>query len=458
MGWEGDVGGAQAAFVFLRHDDFTLVLLGVAVVLVVAWIGGRIFERLGQPPVIGEVVAGIALGPSLLGPLSSALFPLGVRPHLKVLSTIGVVVFMFLVGLELNLLHLGKGRHRIAGGVAISGTLIPFLLGLGLAVVLYPSADGVEFLPFSMFIGAAMSITAFPVLARILIERKLYDKPLGVVTMACAAGDDVLTWATLAFVIAVITSAGSLDLPYICLMALTFTILMVRVVRPRLRALADRRLDAGLFLGVTIGLLLSAFVTSTIGMHEILGAFLFGLILPRGRLAEHLRDRFTPIAMILLPMFFVSTGLNVDVAGIGLEGAWQFGLILLVACAGKFIGGVVGARTQGLAMRESIALGALMNTRGLTELIVLNIGREHGVIDDRLFTLLVLMALVTTIATAPLLSLIRADPYLGQPPAEREPPAPRGRRDTVPAMPDPMGFTVSEAARHPDAERQDPVV
>jgi Kef-type K+ transport system membrane component KefB len=402
-----------SGFALLRHDDFTFTLLGVGVVLITATLAGKLFQRIGQPPVIGEVVAGICLGPSVLGGASAALFPLENRPLLKMLSTVGLVVFMFLIGLDLDLEELGHGRHRVAAGVAVAGTVIPFGLGVLLAIGLHPSHHLVGFWPFALFLGAAMSITAFPVLARILIERDLYSTPLGVVSMACAAGDDVLTWATLALVVAIVSASGAWQLPYIVATSLVFAVVMIRVVRPWLRRFADRELTATGLTMVVVGITLCSYLTSALGVHEIFGAFLLGAVFPRGGLARQVADRLGAVAVILLPMFFVATGLNVDVAAVGMAAAWQFPLILLVACVGKFGGAMVGARAYGLPGRESLALGALMNTRGLTELVVLNIGLQLGVLDPGLFTLLVLMAVVTTMATGPLLGLIRPDPWLG---------------------------------------------
>jgi Kef-type K+ transport system membrane component KefB len=386
----------------------------VAVVIVVARIAGALFGRIGQPPVIGEVIAGIALGPSLLGDWSNGLFPLETRPLLRILASVGLAVFMFLVGLEMDLSHLGAGRRRISTGVAVLGTFVPFVLGILLATALHPDHGMGDFIPFALFIGAAMSTTAFPVLARILQERQLYDTPLGVLTMASAAGDDVLTWATLAVVVAMVAAAGAWTLPYILVLSVAFTALMILVVRPALARYADRPLGSGELTLVVAGLLAAAFVTSAIAIHEIFGAFLLGAIFPRGQLAEALRDRLGSVAAILLPVFFVTTGLDVDIGGVGLEGLWQLGLILLVAIAGKLLGAGVGARLRGLAMRESVAMGVLMNTRGLTELVVLNIGRDLGVLNGPLFTLLVIMAVVTTVATSPLLDVIKPDPWLGE--------------------------------------------
>jgi Kef-type K+ transport system membrane component KefB len=402
------------AFVYLRHDEFALTLAGVAVVLVVARLAGALFKRIGQPPVIGEVIAGIALGPSVLGDWSNGLFPLETRPLLRILASVGLAVFMFLVGLEMDLSLFSGRRRQISLAVSVAGTALPFVLGLALAMALHPSHAVGDFVPFALFIGAAMSTTAFPVLARILQERELYDKPLGVLTMAAAAGDDVLTWATLAVVVAIVASTGAWTLPYICALCVVFAVLMVVVVRPALARYRDRPLGPSELALVVAGILGCAFVTSAIGVHEIFGPFLLGAVFPRGQLADRVRGRLESVAVILLPVFFVTTGLNVDVGGVGLAGLWQLALILLVACAGKLIGAGLGARWQGLPARESVALGVLMNTRGLTELVVLNIGRDLGVLDGDLFTLLVIMAVVTTVATSPLLDVIRPDPWLGE--------------------------------------------
>jgi Kef-type K+ transport system membrane component KefB len=386
----------------------------VAVVIVVARAVGALFRRIHQPPVIGEVIAGIALGPSLLGSWSNGLFPLETRPLLRILASLGLAVFMFLVGLEMDLAHLGGNqRRRISGAVAVLGTAVPFGMGMALAAALHTEHGVGDFLPFALFMGAAMSTTAFPVLARILQERKIYDTPLGVLTMASAAGDDVLTWASLAVVVAIVAATGAWTLPYILALSVGFAVLMLVAVRPALARYRDRSMGTGELTLVVAGLLAAAFVTSTIGIHEIFGAFMLGAVFPRGPLADAVRDRLRSVAAILLPVFFVTTGLNVDIGGVGMEGLWHLCLILVVACAGKLIGAGAGARMQGLAPRESLALGVLMNTRGLTELVVLNIGRDLGVLDGPLFTLLVIMAVLTTVATVPALQAIKPDPWLG---------------------------------------------
>lgn len=402
---------------YLRHDRYALALLGVAVVLVVARAFGTLFGRLRQPPVIGEVVAGIALGPSLLGDVSRDLFSSEVLPLLRILAVVGLVLFMFFVGVELDVHLFGDERRRVAIGVALCGTVVPYAFGMALALALHPTHDQADLWPFALFMGAAMSITAFPVLARILIERDLLDTRLGGITMASAAGDDVLTWISLSLVVAIVTSSGAAELPYVCGMAVLFAAVMVKLVRPRIASFADRPCDATALTLTVAGLFGSSFVTSAIGLHEIFGAFLFGCVFPRGRLADDARRVLGPLAALLLPVFFIVTGLGVDLGGIGLEGAWQLALILVAACAGKLVGAMLGARSQGVGWRESLALGVLMNTRGLTELVVLDIGRDIGVLDERLFTLLVVMAVVTTVATGPLLDALRPDPSLGRPDA-----------------------------------------
>lgn len=404
------------ALAYLRHDSFTLTLLGVALVIVVARLAGLLFERLRQPPVIGEVIAGLALGPTVLGHYSFTIFPAEGRPLLKILASLGLVIFMFLIGLELDLGHL-VSRTWTAAGVAISGTLIPFGLGVLLAFVLYDRHDIGDFSSFALFIGTAMSITAFPVLVRILRERDLLNGPLGAVATASAAVDDVLTWGTLALVLAIVESAGFWDVPYVAIMSFAFALVMHKVVRRQLRRFRKRELDTTTLSVVVAAILVASWFTSTTGTHEILGPFVLGAVFPRGPLANALQMHLGSLTHILLPVFFVTTGLNVDIGGVGWSGAWEFALILFVACAGKMIGGTLGAYSQGLRMRESLALGVIVNTRGLTELIVLNIGRDLGILDDTLFTLFVCMAVVTTVATGPLLGIIKPDPDLGPRPA-----------------------------------------
>jgi Kef-type K+ transport system membrane component KefB len=407
-----------ASLQLFHKDAVTMSLLGLGIVVVASWGAGRLFKRLGQPPVVGEILAGIALGPSLLGHTSKTLFPQSSMPMLTILSTIGVVSFMFLVGLKLDLSHLrraGTGRRagRVALSVSVLATLIPFAMGTGTGALLEglrPARVGA--VPFALFFGVVLSITAFPVLARILQDRGLSDKPLGTVALTSAASADVLLWIMLVFVVALVTSSGSWQLPYTLLLLAAFMFLMIRVVRPRLAGLADRTPSAGGAALVVAGLLFCAGFTRAIGVHEIFGAFIFGAIFPRGVLSEAVRTRMSAISEALLPVFFVVTGLSVQLRALNWEAAWVLALVLVVAFGGKILGGSLGARVHGVRGRESVALGVLMSSRGLTELVVLTLGLSLGVLTHELFTVLVLMAVITTAATGPLLGLVRPDPQL----------------------------------------------
>ena len=252
---------------------------------------------------------------------------------------------------------------------------------------------------------------------------------MGVTAIACAAADDILTWILLALVVAIVSSSGAWDLPYVAGLSIVFFVLMLKVVRPWLERYATRTLNNTSFSLVIVGILTCGYITSAIGIHEIFGAFLLGAMFPRGAIPRRGQAAGGLALHVLLPVFFVTTGLNVDVGGIGWTGAWELALVVAVACTGKILGAVVGARMHGMAMREALALGVLMNTRGLTELVVINIGRDLGIVDDRLFTVLVLMAVATTVATSPVLGLIKPDPYLGDhPPGDAADPEPLPNR------------------------------
>jgi Kef-type K+ transport system membrane component KefB len=408
------------------------VLLDVAVVVVAARLGGRLFVRLGQPAVIGEIVAGIALGPTLLGllpgDLDVLLFPTEVRPYLNVLANIGVALFMFIVGLEVDL-SLIRGRQRTAGSVAVGAVVLPLALGAAAAVVLFPyhdhSADGkpIEPLAFVLFIGVAMSITALPVLARILTERGMQRTPTGVLALACAVIDDVLGWTLLAVVVAVAAGGNPGGVGVIIGLTAAFALAMFLVVRPLLARLVAWHRTAGrltpdMLAVVLAGLLLSAWITDRIGVHAIFGAFLFGAVMPRreaGQLTRDILGRLEQVSLsLLLPVFFVVAGLQVDVGDIGVAGIWQLGLILVAAIGGKILGSAGAARLQRMPRRQQWALGFLMNTRGLTELVILQVGLQLGVLDPPMFTLMVLMALITTMMTGPALRRIYPDRILNR--------------------------------------------
>ena len=401
------------------------VFLDVAVIIVAARLMGRLFQRLRQPAVVGEILAGILLGPTLLGlfpgDLHLVLFPTEVRPFLAVIAQLGLVLFMFIVGLEVDL-SLIRDRRRVASTVSITSIALPFGLGALLATTLHDDHDmvngvGVPFLAFALFIGVAMSITAFPVLARILTERGMHRTPTGVLALACAAIDDVVAWSLLAVVVAVTVGGSPTGIGLILGLTAAYALVMFLVVRPLLARLVDRfrsagRLTPDMLAIVLVGTLASAYITELIGVHAIFGAFVFGALMPRTevRLTREVLERLEQVStLLLLPVFFVVAGLQVDVGGIGAGGLVELVLILLVAVGGKFVGAFVAARLQRVPQRQAIALGLLMNTRGLTEIVILQVGAQLGVLDPQLFTLMVIMALVTTIMSEPLLRIFYPD-------------------------------------------------
>ncbi|HVR09354.1 MAG TPA: cation:proton antiporter [Thermoanaerobaculia bacterium] len=415
------VGGSSAAASRGAGDALQHVLLALAVILVAARLAGLVFRRLGQPRVVGEVLAGILLGPSLLGRISppalAFLLPPAVAPYLGIISQVGIILFMFLVGVELDP---GLMRNRTQATVAIShaSITVPFVLGALLALPLYPrlSTRDVPFTAFALFLGVSMSITAFPVLARILKDRGIQRTRLGVIALTCAAVDDVTAWCLLALVVSVIRSRSGSAVVTVLLTAAYIGLLLV-VVRPLLARLVRRVDHRGMTQGVTtiafVALLLSALITEAIGIHAIFGAFVLGVIVPHeSRIARQLRAQLEGVVVVLLlPAFFAFTGLRTQVGLLrGVSGWLLCGLIVLVASLGKFGGSAVAARATGLSWHDAASLGVLMNTRGLVELIVLNIGLDLHVLSPALFAMLVLMAIATTMATTPLLALLQRGP------------------------------------------------
>jgi K+:H+ antiporter len=395
------------------------LLLALAAVILTGRLFSAALQRLGQPPVIGEVLAGIALGPSLLGWvcrgfgwMSSPLLPPEVAPHLSLIAQLGVILYMFLVGLEFDAAILKFHAHA-AVAISHASIIVPFLLGSLLALLLYErlAPAGVPFTSFALFMGIALAVTAFPVLARILTDRGIAQTSLGVLALCCAAVDDVTAWCLLAFVAGVV-KAEVHGVVRVILLSLAYIGAMLLVVRP-LAALLIARTKGVLgptSIAVTFAaLLLSALTTELIGIHAVFGAFLLGVIIPHdSHIAQSLKRGLEQVVLVLLlPAFFAYTGMRTQ---IGLVSGWENGLIcgLIIAAAslGKFGGTLAAARLSGLDWRTSSALGILMNTRGLMELIVLNVGLDLGVISPTLFAMMVLMALATTIATSPLLSLI----------------------------------------------------
>ncbi|HEY8981055.1 MAG TPA: cation:proton antiporter [Streptomyces sp.] len=404
-------------------EQTSRLLLALPCVILVCHLGGAAARRLGQPAVMGEIVAGILLGPSLLSGIwpraKEYLLPPEVLGQVGSLGQLGLLVFMFLTGLSLDPGHL-RGRGRVAVAVSQAGIALPFALGALLATAMYgPLAPhGVGRPAFVLFVAVAMSITAFPVLARILVDRGLYRTPLGSLAMACAAVDDVTAWCLLALVTALARGGTPADTLWTVFQLALYLALMIRVVRPLWAKALDawsareRRGASGFppVAALFCGVCLSSYATDRIGVHALFGAFVFGAVTPAGSeavrgAADVLRSVAVPV---LLPLFFLTAGLNTDVGTLARDPAqWLWlGAVLLVAFTGKWGGATLAARACGQPWRESLALGALMNCRGLTELIVLNTGLSLGVLSRSLFTLLVLMALITTSVTSPALGAL----------------------------------------------------
>jgi len=402
--------------------DFSVILGLLALIIVVARTSGFLVAKVGIPPVVGEIAAGVLLGPSLLGmDLSGDIFPVDQRGFLDILAKVGLVLFMFVVGLELDV-SLIKGRGKVAGSVSVCSIVLPFSLGIGLAKIFVENdktaalkPPGVDFWPFALFVGAAMSITAFPVLARILTDRRMHRTETGGLALACAATDDIIAWTLLAVVLAVSGIEGAHEhLPsWGIYLAIPFVLLALFVIRPGLSWLTPAYKKAGeltptILSVVLVGMLLFSATTEVLGIHYIFGAFLFGAIIPHenaAALRHEILVRLEQISvLLLLPVFFLLSGLKVNIQGLGSEHILPMFAILAVAIIGKYVGAYVGARMQAVPHWQASSLGLLMNTRGLTELIILNVGLEKGLLSPELFTLMVIMALVTTVMTGPLLA------------------------------------------------------
>lgn len=401
------------------HDVVWRLLLAASAIIILARLVGRLFRRIDQPQVMGEIAAGVVLGPSVLGALwpgaTSWLFADAVLPYIDVLAQVGLIFFMFLIGMELDPRTL-RGKGEATAVVSQVSIVVPFALGVAVALVLFPqlgSQKG-DFTPFALFLGASMSITAFPVLARILAERNLSKTPLGTMSLTCAAINDVAAWCILAVLVAIANADGVAPSLRTVGLAAVFVAFMVVVVRPVMARFAryhedQGHLGGGMLAFLFVGTLLAALATDRIGIHAIFGAFLFGAVMPqRSELLREVSGKVEDFTVVfLLPLFFAFTGLRTDIGLIGTDAdLWLLcGLVLVVAVVGKWAGSAVAGRFAGLSWRESNALGVLMNTRGLTELIILNIGLDLGVIPPTLFAMLVIMALVTTFMTSPLLSV-----------------------------------------------------
>lgn len=406
------------------------LLAQIAIIIIAGNMAGWVCKKMGQPRVIGEIFAGISLGPSLVGrffpALSHVVFPAQSLGSLQFLSQIGLIIFMFVIGMELDLRAI-KSKSKDAIVISHASIIIPFTLGIGLAYFIYRSLApaGVPFFSFGLFMGISMSITAFPVLARICQERGINKTRLGALVITCAAADDITAWCLLTVVIAVVKAGSVMSFVYTALMAIAYVLIMLKGVKPLLKRIYSRNIRPG-YVGMPVAmffltLIISSYATESIGIHALFGAFMAGIVMPdnitfRGVFVERIKD----VALfLLLPLFFVFTGLRTQIGLLDTPYLWAIcGLTILVAVTGKFAGSASAAKFVGQSWKDSLSIGALMNTRGLVELIVLNIGYDLGVLNKEVFAILVIMALVTTFMTVPILNLL--DKIFGKSPSEEE--------------------------------------
>jgi Kef-type K+ transport system membrane component KefB len=404
------------------------LLLVIALTILAVRTLGVGLRRVGQQPVMAEILTGVALGPSLLGAvpggLYTTLFPTQVRAALSAVGGVGLVLFVFIVALGVDAKHLGRGNQRVPA-ITCGSVALPFALGIALAFLLYRHhrvvlGHVVPFVAFALFVATSLSITAFPVLTRILRERQMDRGPLGSLIIASAAAQDFVAWVLMAVALAVLSVAGPSEMLRLTVEMGAFVAGLVLVVRPLLKAFLKRQPgrpggQINTTAIVVAGLAASAGITQLIGLHSVIGAFLFGLAFPREGMSdvgERLERALQPLTLtLLLPLYFLGAGLEANLRLIGDTGVTELGPILVCACAGKLVGAAVGARLSGLRGREVGVVAALMNTRGLVELIVLRVGLSAGVLDRALFSELVLMALVTTMMTGPLLDAIAGRAY-----------------------------------------------
>lgn len=407
------------AFFHNFSHPLAILLLQIVTIILVARLFSWGCRKIGQPAVIGEIAAGIVLGPSLVGmyfpEFSTFLFPEQSLGNLGLLSQIGLILFMFVVGMELDLKVLRKQAHE-AVVISHASIIIPFALGVGLAYFIYQSfaPQGVPFVSFALFLGIAMSITAFPVLARIVQERGIHKTKLGTVVLTCAAADDITAWSLLAVVIAIVRAGSFISALPTIIMAVAYVFVLLKVVRPFLKRIGDlhtshENLSKPVVAIFFLVLIISAYTTEIIGIHALFGAFMAGTIMPDNQKFKKIFiEKVEDVALVLLlPLFFVFTGLRTQIGLLNDPYLWKVcGLVILVAVTGKFVGSALAAKYIGQNWRDSLTIGALMNTRGLVELVALNIGYDLGIMTPEIFAMLVIMALVTTFMTSPSLHLI----------------------------------------------------
>ncbi len=393
-------------------------LIQLIIIIITSRVFGYFFKKMGQPTVMGEILAGIFLGPSILGSIFpayiQAIFPPGSLDTMRILSQIGLMLFMFVVGMELDL-DILRTKARTAITISNASIIIPFSLGVLLAFFLhdYYAPDNAPFYAFALFMGIAMSITAFPVLARILRERTLKDKRIEAIAMTSAAINDVTGWVALAFVIAIIKAHSFSNSVYTLLATVAYMIGMVFIVRPLMNKLAKKQennfIKQSTVAIIFLVMLLSSLCTELIGVHALFGAFMAGVIMPQQwHFRQVITDKVEDVALILLlPLFFVITGLRTHINAVNTPTLWAVTLLIIfVAVLGKLGGSAVAAKLTGESNYNSLTIGALMNTRGLMELVILNIGYDLNILSQEIFTMMVIMALVTTFMTSPLLNLL----------------------------------------------------
>ncbi len=400
-------------------EPFAILLMQMIAILFVARVFGFLFIKIGQPTVIGEILAGIVLGPSLLGyfypEVFQFLFPAKSMGNLEILSQLGLILFMFVIGMELELNEL-KNKLNETFIISHASIIVPFFMGMALSYFVYEdyAIGNTSFLSFSLFIGISMSITAFPVLARIVQEKGLTKTHLGIISIASAANNDVTAWCLLAVVIAIAKTGTIVSALYTVGFSIVYVLFMFYVIKPFLTRIGNiyqnkEVINKGIVAFIFLILILSAFTTQIIGIHALFGAFLAGVIMPANlNFRKILTEKIEDIALVmLLPLFFVFTGLRTEIGLLNSIELWELcAIFIVVAIIGKFFGSAIPAKIAGESWKDSLSIGALMNARGLMELIVLNIGYEMGILPPTLFVILVLMALVTTFMTSPTLSFI----------------------------------------------------
>lgn len=400
-------------------SPISILFLQIIAIIVVSRIFSYLLNKIGQPNVIGEILAGIVLGPSLLGAvfpnMFEFLFPSYSLSNLEFLAQLGLILFMFVIGMELDT-KLLKNKAKEAVIISHASIVVPYFLGVILAYNIYNkyAPPQISFIEFALFVGIAMSITAFPVLARIIHERNMTKTYIGSMAITCAAADDVSAWCILAAVIAIVKAGTLLSAFFTILLTLLFVCIMLYVIKPGIKSWSNTYIDKPerskyIIAMVFVLLLVSSFTTELIGIHALFGAFIAGVIIPDDlSFKKLLVKRVEDVSLILLlPLFFVYTGLRTEIGLLFQTQIWQIGAVVtLVAIVGKFGGSALAARYMKLNWKDSVMIGVFMNTRGLMELIVLNIGYNLGILTTELFTVFVIMALVTTMMTGPAIDLI----------------------------------------------------